>query len=102
MYACGCLYHAQQVTCFQRALITGTVGSACVHGAVLREGVSSAVNMLTAVFLSTLLMLGGLGGAAASDLQVYGKSIHSDKTLVSSDDGRHAVTKQPHQQVRTF
>ncbi|XP_045915345.1 pro-FMRFamide-related neuropeptide VF [Micropterus dolomieu] len=57
--------------------------------------------MLTAVFLSTLMMLGGLGGAAASDLQVYGKSIHSDKTLVSSDDGRHAVTKQPHQQKKS-
>ncbi|XP_051246007.1 pro-FMRFamide-related neuropeptide VF [Dicentrarchus labrax] len=56
--------------------------------------------MLTTVFLSTLLMLGGLGGAAVSDLQVYGKSIHSDKTLLSSDDGRHTVRKQPHQQAK--
>ncbi|XP_031710169.1 pro-FMRFamide-related neuropeptide VF [Anarrhichthys ocellatus] len=54
--------------------------------------------MLTAVFLLALLMLGGLGGAAASHLQVYGKSINSDKTLMSSNDGGHTVKKQPHQQ----
>ncbi|XP_070778332.1 pro-FMRFamide-related neuropeptide VF [Enoplosus armatus] len=57
--------------------------------------------MLTMVFLSTLLLLGGLGGAAASDLQVYGKSIHSDKTLLNSDDGRHTVRKQPQQQTKS-
>nr|QUV72745.1 LPXRFa [Scatophagus argus] len=55
--------------------------------------------MLSTVFLSTLLMMGHLGGAASSDLKVYGKSVHSDKTL-STDDGRHTVRKQPHQQVR--
>ncbi|XP_040909757.1 pro-FMRFamide-related neuropeptide VF [Toxotes jaculatrix] len=56
--------------------------------------------MLTTMFLSVLLMLGGLGGAAASDLQVYGKSIHKDKTLLSSQDGRHTARKQPHQQTK--
>ncbi|XP_044027005.1 pro-FMRFamide-related neuropeptide VF [Siniperca chuatsi] len=91
--------------CIMGSLITGdrVVGRklGMCPGAVLREGVSPAVNMLTAVFLSTLLMLGGLGGAAASDLQVYGKSIHTDKTLLSSDDGRHTVKKQPHQQTKS-
>ncbi|XP_054462554.1 pro-FMRFamide-related neuropeptide VF [Anoplopoma fimbria] len=57
--------------------------------------------MLTTGFLSVLLMLGGLGGAAASDLQVYGKSISSDKTLLSSSDGGHTVKKQPHQQTKS-
>ncbi|XP_075931472.1 pro-FMRFamide-related neuropeptide VF [Anarhichas minor] len=57
--------------------------------------------MLTAVFLSALLMLAGLGGAAASHLQVYGKSINSDKTLLSSNDGGHTVKKQPHQQSKS-
>ncbi|XP_076611324.1 pro-FMRFamide-related neuropeptide VF [Chaetodon auriga] len=56
--------------------------------------------MFTTLVLSTLLMLGGLGGAAASDLQVYGKSIHSDNTL-SGDDGRHTERKQPHQQTKS-
>ncbi|GLD57876.1 uncharacterized protein AKAME5_001004300 [Lates japonicus] len=55
--------------------------------------------MLTTVFLSALLMLGGVRGAAASDLQVYGQSIHSDKTLVSREDGRHTVRRQTHQQT---
>ncbi|XP_041811878.1 pro-FMRFamide-related neuropeptide VF [Chelmon rostratus] len=55
--------------------------------------------MLTALFLSTLLMLGGLGGAAASDLQVYGKSVHSDNTLSRGDGGRTA-RKQPHLQTK--
>ncbi|XP_023286754.1 uncharacterized protein LOC111673268 [Seriola lalandi dorsalis] len=62
---------------------------------------SLAVNMSTTMFLSALLMLGGLGGATASDLQVYGKLIHSDKTLLSSEDGRHTVRKQPHQQTNS-
>ncbi|XP_053190526.1 pro-FMRFamide-related neuropeptide VF [Scomber japonicus] len=57
--------------------------------------------MLTAILLSVLLMLGRLGGAVVSDPQVYGKSIHSDKTLPSSNDGRHTVRKQPHQQTRS-
>ncbi|XP_033182109.1 pro-FMRFamide-related neuropeptide VF [Anabas testudineus] len=52
--------------------------------------------MLTTVFLSALLVLG-----AAADLQVYRKSIHGDKTLLSSDDGRHTVRKQPHQQTKS-
>ncbi|CAK6949660.1 LPXRFamide peptide [Scomber scombrus] len=56
--------------------------------------------MLTAILLSVLLMLGCLGRAAVSDPQVYGKSIHSDKTLPSSNDGRHTVRKQPHQQTK--
>ncbi|KAA8586014.1 hypothetical protein FQN60_007583, partial [Etheostoma spectabile] len=58
-----------------------------------------AVNILSPVFLSALLMLVGVGGAAASDLHVYGKSIHSDKTLLSINDGRHTVNKQPHHQI---
>ncbi|KAF1381460.1 hypothetical protein PFLUV_G00154210 [Perca fluviatilis] len=60
-----------------------------------------AVNMLITVFLSALLMLGGLGGTAASDLQVYGKSIHSDTTLLSINDGRRTVSKQPHHQTKS-
>lgn len=64
--------------------------------------VSPAFNMLTMLVLSTLLMLGGLGGAAASDLQVYGKASYIDRTLLSSNDGRHVVKKQPHQQVRAI
>lgn len=87
--------------CFQCSLITGdSVVSrkpGMCPGAVLRE---AAVNMLTTILLSALLMLGGLVGVAVSDLQVYGKSIHSDKTLLSSDDGQHTVRKQPNQQVR--
>ncbi|XP_074470013.1 pro-FMRFamide-related neuropeptide VF isoform X1 [Sebastes fasciatus] len=55
--------------------------------------------MSSTVFLSVLLMLGGFFGAAASDLQVYGKSIHS--ALLSSDDGRRTVRKQPHQQTKS-
>ncbi|XP_034096714.1 pro-FMRFamide-related neuropeptide VF [Gymnodraco acuticeps] len=46
---------------------------------------SPAVNMLTVVLL---LMLG------ASDLQVHGTFINRDKTLLSSDYGRHSVRKQ--------
>ncbi|KAF3833717.1 hypothetical protein F7725_024921 [Dissostichus mawsoni] len=46
---------------------------------------SPAVNMLTVVLL---LMLG------ASDLQVNGTFINRDKTLLSSDYGRHSVRKQ--------
>ncbi|XP_068432209.1 pro-FMRFamide-related neuropeptide VF [Clinocottus analis] len=52
--------------------------------------------MLTTVFLSTLLMLGGLGGAAASDSHVYGKSIN-----LSSNDGEHTMKRQPHQQTKS-
>ncbi|KAI3358022.1 hypothetical protein L3Q82_003041 [Scortum barcoo] len=84
--------------CFPGSLIT--VWSAGHKTSILvlsREKVAPAVNMLTTVFLSALLMLGGLRGAVVSDLQVYGKSIHSDKTLLSSDNGRQ-VKKQPHQQ----
>uniref|UniRef100_UPI0037E720AC pro-FMRFamide-related neuropeptide VF n=1 Tax=Semicossyphus pulcher TaxID=241346 RepID=UPI0037E720AC len=57
--------------------------------------------MSTVVFLSALLMLGGIGGAAVSDLQVFGKSVRSRKSLLSSDDGRHTVRKQPHQQTKS-
>ncbi|XP_008290012.1 pro-FMRFamide-related neuropeptide VF [Stegastes partitus] len=53
--------------------------------------------MLTTMMLSALLMLWGLG---AFDLQVYGKSIHSDKTLLISNDGKHSARKQPHQQIK--
>ncbi|XP_068189726.1 pro-FMRFamide-related neuropeptide VF [Antennarius striatus] len=45
--------------------------------------------MLTAVILSTFLIMSRLGG----------KPIHSDKTL-STNDGRHSVRKQPHQQIK--
>ncbi|XP_071356595.1 pro-FMRFamide-related neuropeptide VF [Trachinotus anak] len=55
--------------------------------------------MSTTVFLLVFLMLGGHGGAAASDLHVYGKLMHSDKTLLNSENGGHAVRKQPHQQT---
>ncbi|KAG7501064.1 pro-FMRFamide-related neuropeptide VF [Solea senegalensis] len=61
--------------------------------------------MLTTMFLSVLLMVGGLGGAAAaaaSDLQVSGKSISGDKTLLSGNDRRYAVRRQqPHQHTRS-
>ncbi|KAM7384044.1 hypothetical protein PAMA_011408 [Pampus argenteus] len=57
--------------------------------------------MLTTILLLALLMLGGLGGATVSDIQVFGKSIHSDRTLLSSNDGRHTVRKQPHQQTKS-
>ncbi|XP_031179093.2 pro-FMRFamide-related neuropeptide VF [Sander lucioperca] len=60
-----------------------------------------AVNVLITVFLSALLILGGLGVPAASDLQVYGKSIHSDTTLLSINDGRRTVSKQPHHQTKS-
>ncbi|XP_070703126.1 pro-FMRFamide-related neuropeptide VF [Pempheris klunzingeri] len=56
--------------------------------------------MLTSVFLLGLLLLGGLGGAATSDSQAYGKSVDSDKILLRSDDGRHTVRKQLHQQSK--
>ncbi|XP_049458384.1 pro-FMRFamide-related neuropeptide VF [Epinephelus fuscoguttatus] len=56
--------------------------------------------MLTTVFLSALLMLGGLGGVAAFNRQVHGKSIHSDKTLPGSNDGTHTVRTQPYQQTK--
>lgn len=82
--------------CLQGSLIAGDRNKKCVL--VLK--MSPAVNMLTTVFLSALLMLGGVRGAAASDFQVYGQLIHSDKTLVSREDGRHTVRRQPHQQVR--
>ncbi|XP_056275362.1 pro-FMRFamide-related neuropeptide VF [Pseudoliparis swirei] len=62
---------------------------------------SPAVTVLTTVFLPALLMLGGLGGAAAFGSQVYGKSINSDKTLLSSNDGRHTMKKHPHQQTKS-
>ncbi|XP_014884496.1 pro-FMRFamide-related neuropeptide VF [Poecilia latipinna] len=55
--------------------------------------------MLTAAILSALLMMGDLGGAAASDFHVFGKSFHNDETLRSSVDDRHSVRKQPRQQV---
>ncbi|XP_053303427.1 pro-FMRFamide-related neuropeptide VF [Pleuronectes platessa] len=55
--------------------------------------------MLTTVFLSALLMLGFVGGAAASDL--YRKSIHSDKTLLGGEDGRQTVRRLPHQQTKS-
>ncbi|XP_047461354.1 pro-FMRFamide-related neuropeptide VF [Mugil cephalus] len=57
--------------------------------------------MLRTVMVSALLMLGGLGGAEASDLQVFGKSIRSDKTVLSGGDNRHTVRKQPRQQMKS-
>ncbi|XP_041822961.1 pro-FMRFamide-related neuropeptide VF [Melanotaenia boesemani] len=57
--------------------------------------------MLTAVILNVLLLLGGLGGVAASDIHVFGKSIHSDNTMQGSNDGRHTVKKQPYQQTKS-
>uniref|UniRef100_A0A8C3AKD0 Pro-FMRFamide-related neuropeptide VF n=2 Tax=Cyclopterus lumpus TaxID=8103 RepID=A0A8C3AKD0_CYCLU len=62
---------------------------------------SPAVNVLTTVFLSALLMLGGLGGATASGLQVYGRYINSENTLLSSNDGGHTMKKHPHQQTKS-
>ncbi|XP_028285291.1 pro-FMRFamide-related neuropeptide VF [Parambassis ranga] len=56
--------------------------------------------MLTAVMLSALLML-GVGVGAAADLQVYGKSLHGDKTVLGSNEGRHSVRKQPRQQTKS-
>ncbi|KAM8841046.1 pro-FMRFamide-related neuropeptide VF [Spinachia spinachia] len=60
---------------------------------------SAAVNMPTTAILSALLMLGGLGGAVASESRVYWKSINSDKSLLSSNGGGHTGKKQPHQQT---
>uniref|UniRef100_A0A3Q3IJ60 Uncharacterized protein n=1 Tax=Monopterus albus TaxID=43700 RepID=A0A3Q3IJ60_MONAL len=57
---------------------------------------SSSTHMDQLPSCSALLMLGGLRGATASDLQVYGKSIHSDKSLLSSDGGKHTVRKPLH------
>uniref|UniRef100_A0AAT9UTY7 LPXRFamide peptide n=1 Tax=Channa punctata TaxID=304456 RepID=A0AAT9UTY7_CHAPF len=48
--------------------------------------------MLTTVFLSALLVLG-----AAADLQLYGTSIYSDKTLMGPSNGGRTVRKQPRQ-----
>lgn len=59
----------------------------------------ASVNMLTTILLSALLMQ---GGAAVSDLQVYGKTIQSEKTLMSSDHDRLTVRRQPHVQVRNI
>lgn len=56
------------------------------------------VNMLVTMILSALLMLRGLG---ESDVHVFGKSVRSGKTLLSSNDGTYSVRKQPHQEVRT-
>uniref|UniRef100_A0A3Q0QYX8 Pro-FMRFamide-related neuropeptide VF n=1 Tax=Amphilophus citrinellus TaxID=61819 RepID=A0A3Q0QYX8_AMPCI len=53
--------------------------------------------MLVTVILSALL-LRGLGG---SDLQVFGKAVHSGKTLLSSSDGTHSARKQPHQEAKS-
>ncbi|XP_061597900.1 pro-FMRFamide-related neuropeptide VF isoform X2 [Cololabis saira] len=57
--------------------------------------------MLTMVILSTLLMLGGVPGAAASDPRVLGQSIRSDNTLKSSCDSRHNVRTQPPPQTNS-
>ncbi|MED6257449.1 hypothetical protein ATANTOWER_023625 [Ataeniobius toweri] len=56
-------------------------------------------NMLTAAILSALLMMGGLGGAVASDFHFFGKSFHNDETLQSSNDDRHSVWKQARKQM---
>ncbi|CAI5690328.1 unnamed protein product [Oreochromis niloticus] len=55
------------------------------------------VNMLVTMILSALLMLRGLGG---SDVHVFGKSVRSGKTLLSSNDGTYSVRKQPHQETK--
>nr|XP_054600504.1 pro-FMRFamide-related neuropeptide VF [Nothobranchius furzeri]XP_054600507.1 pro-FMRFamide-related neuropeptide VF [Nothobranchius furzeri] len=55
--------------------------------------------MLTTVTLLALLMLGGLGGAAAYDFRVFGKSIHNDETLQSSNGNRYSIRKLPRQQL---
>ncbi|XP_034561472.1 pro-FMRFamide-related neuropeptide VF [Notolabrus celidotus] len=57
--------------------------------------------MSITVFLSVLLMLGGLGGAVTTDLRVFGKSAHGGKSLLSSGDGRHVVRKYLHQQTKS-
>ncbi|XP_041665421.1 pro-FMRFamide-related neuropeptide VF [Cheilinus undulatus] len=58
--------------------------------------------MSIAVFLSALLILGGLEGVTASDLQFYGKSVPRDKTLLGSEDGRHTVRRQTQQQTKSI
>ncbi|PWA15431.1 hypothetical protein CCH79_00008432 [Gambusia affinis] len=55
--------------------------------------------MLAAVILSALLMMGGLGGVAASDFHVFGKSFHNGEILRSSTNDRQSVRKQPLQQI---
>uniref|UniRef100_A0A3P9JHX2 Neuropeptide VF precursor n=1 Tax=Oryzias latipes TaxID=8090 RepID=A0A3P9JHX2_ORYLA len=57
--------------------------------------------MLTTMMLSVLLVLGGLGGAAASDLHVFGKSFHGDDPLESSHDSQlDMLRKQLRQQTK--
>ncbi|XP_022056593.1 pro-FMRFamide-related neuropeptide VF [Acanthochromis polyacanthus] len=54
-------------------------------------------NVLPTILVA-LLTLGGLG---AFNLRVYGKSIHGDKTLLISGDGKQSARKQPHQQMKS-
>ncbi|KAM9737595.1 pro-FMRFamide-related neuropeptide VF [Menidia menidia] len=51
--------------------------------------------------LVVLLVLGGLGATAASDLHVFGKSVYRDDSLQSSKDGRHVLRKLPYQQPKS-
>lgn len=55
------------------------------------------VDMLVTLFLSMLLMIAGIGKAAASDLQANRKV--DDRTL-GSREGRRNMRKQLHHQVK--
>ncbi|XP_065804545.1 pro-FMRFamide-related neuropeptide VF isoform X2 [Labrus bergylta] len=57
--------------------------------------------MSSTVFLSVLLMLAGLGGAVASDMQVFEKSAHRVKSFLGSGDERHSARRQLHQQTKS-
>ncbi|XP_074543547.1 pro-FMRFamide-related neuropeptide VF [Halichoeres trimaculatus] len=57
--------------------------------------------MSVTVFLSVLLVLGGLFGTVTTDPQVLGKSALGGRSLLSSDDGRHTVRKHLHQQGKS-
>ncbi|XP_060915914.1 pro-FMRFamide-related neuropeptide VF [Labrus mixtus] len=82
---------------FAGSLITGTewFNTGTSPGSVLRD-----TEMSSTVFLSVLLMLAGLRGAVASDMQVFEKSAHRGKSFLGSGDERHSVRRQLHQQVK--
>lgn len=64
---------------------------------MFREERSTVVDMLVTLFLSMLLMIAGIGKAAASDLQANRKV--DDRTL-GSREGRRNMRKQLHHQVK--
>lgn len=64
-----------------------------------REEQASVDDMLVTAFLAMLLMVAGIGRAAASDLQGNGK--FNDRSL-SAREGRRNTRKQAHHQVKVI